>query len=114
MSDSAEVIDFNTFNKVEMRVGRVLEVRDHPNADKLLCMTVDLGSEQRQLVAGLKGYYEPDQLVGKDVVVVVNLEPRKMRGELSQGMVLAAVTEDFSQVRLVMPDSEIPPGSRVT
>ena len=114
MSDFADTIDFGTFEKVDMRVARVLEVNDHPKADKLLLMKVDLGSEQRQIIAGLKGHCEPDQLVGKDIVVVVNLAPRKMRGELSQGMLLAAVSDDQTQIRVLTPAGEVPPGSRVS
>ena len=114
MSDFAETIDFETFTKLDMRVARVLEVKDHPNADKLMLLKIDLGTEQRQLVAGLKGHYQPDQLVGKDIIVVVNLAPRKMRGELSQGMLLAAVTKDQSVVRVLTTAGDVPPGSRVS
>jgi len=114
MSDFAETIDFATFERVDLRVARVLEVDDHPNADKLLLLKVDLGTEQRQLVAGLKGHYAPDELVGKDIIVVVNLAPRKMRGQLSQGMLLAAVSDDQAQVRVLTPAGDVPPGSRVS
>ena len=114
MSDFAKTIDFATFERVDLRVARVLEVDDHPNADKLLLLKVDLGTEQRQLVAGLKGHYAPDELVGKDIIVVVNLAPRKMRGQLSQGMLLAAVSDDQAQVRVLTPAGDVPPGSRVS
>ena len=114
MPDFAETIDFATFERVDLRVARVLEVDDHPNADKLLLLKVDLGTEQRQLVAGLKGHYAPDELVGKDIIVVVNLAPRKMRGQLSQGMLLAAVSDDQAQVRVLTPAGDVPPGSRVS
>ena len=114
MPDFAETIDFATFERVDLRVARVLEVHDHPNADKLLLLKVDLGTEQRQLVAGLKGHYAPDELVGKDIIVVVNLAPRKMRGQLSQGMLLAAVSDDQAQVRVLTPAGDVPPGSRVS
>ena len=114
MPDFAETIDFATFEQVDLRVARVLEVDDHPNADKLLLLKVDLGTEQRQLVAGLKGHYAPDELVGKDIIVVVNLAPRKMRGQLSQGMLLAAVSDDQAQVRVLTPAGDVPPGSRVS
>jgi methionyl-tRNA synthetase len=114
MAEFADAIDFETFAKVDLRVAKVLEVKDHPNADKLLLLKVDLGTEQRQLVAGLKGHYEPEQLAGRNIVVVVNLTPRKMRGELSQGMLLAAVSDDQQQIRVLTPDGEVPPGSRVS
>ncbi|MCG8408728.1 MAG: methionine--tRNA ligase subunit beta [Phycisphaerales bacterium] len=114
MSDSPGMITFDDFSKLDLRVARVLEARDHPDADRLLILQIDLGTEQRQLVAGLKGYYSPDDLVGKNVVVVKNLKPRKMRGEESQGMLLAASDEEKSQVILVTPSAEIAPGARVS
>lgn len=109
-----DTITFDDFAKVDLRVARVLEARPHPNADKLLVLRIDLGSEQRQIVAGIRGYYEPEQLVGKLIVVVKNLAPRTMRGETSQGMLLAASTEDRSQVILLSPMSDVPPGSKVS
>lgn len=109
-----DTITFDDFAKVDLRVARVLEARPHPNADKLLVLRIDLGSEQRQIVAGIRGYYEPEQLVGKLIVVVKNLAPRTMRGEASQGMLLAASTEDRSQVILLSPMSDVPPGSKVS
>ncbi|UCG34083.1 MAG: methionine--tRNA ligase subunit beta [Phycisphaerales bacterium] len=114
MSEFAETIDFETFSKLDMRVARVLEVNDHPNADKLMLLKIDLGTEQRQLVAGLKGHYQPGELIGKDIIVVVNLAPRKMRGELSQGMLLAAVTDDQAIVRVLTTAGDVPAGSRVS
>ena len=112
--DPAETISFDDFLKVKMRVGRVVEVTDHPNADKLLVMQVDLGDEQRQIVAGLKGYYSPEQLVGRNLVIVTNLAPRMMRGQQSQGMLLAAVTPDQSQVVVLTTESDIAPGCAVS
>ena len=108
------VISFDEFTKIKLRVGRVVEAGEHPNADKLVVLKMDLGDEQRQLVAGLKGYYTPEQLVGKNLIVVTNLAPRKMRGVESQGMLLAAVTPDQSQVVILTTESEIPPGSAVS
>lgn len=109
-----DTITFDDFAKVDLRVARVLEARPHPNADKLLVLRIDLGSEQRQIVAGIRGYYEPEQLVGKLILVVKNLAPRTMRGETSQGMLLAASTEDRSQVILLSPMADVPPGSKVS
>lgn len=114
MDESPETISFEDFKKVDLRVARVVEAKDHPNADKLLILQVDLGSETRQLVAGLKGHYEPADLVGKSIVVVTNLAPRKVRGEESQGMLLAAVSADESQVILLSPMAEIAPGASVS
>ncbi|MBK8267807.1 MAG: methionine--tRNA ligase subunit beta [Planctomycetes bacterium] len=107
-------ITFDDFAKIDLRVARVLEAGPHPDADKLLVLKVDVGDEQRQIVAGIKGYYQPEDLVGKSIVIVKNLKPRKMRGEESQGMLLAASTEDRSQVILVTPMADIPPGAKVS
>ena len=114
MNESPEMITFDDFAKLDLRVAKVLEACEHPNADRLLILKIDLGTEQRQLVAGLKGYYQPDDLVGRLIVVVKNLAPRKMRGEESQGMLLAASDEEKSQVILLSPSADIPPGARVS
>ncbi len=107
------LINIDDFFKVKLKVARVVESFDHPNADKLIVLKVDLGDEQRQICAGLRGHYEAASLVGKNIVVVTNLAPRKMRGEVSQGMLLAASSEDRSQVILVTTDDSIAPGSSV-
>ncbi len=75
---------------LDLRVAEVTEADEHPNADRLLILRVDLGDERRQLVAGLAGIYDPAELVGKRIVVVANLKPARLRGEASQGMLLAA------------------------
>lgn len=107
-------ITIDDFLKVKLRVGRVLEAANHPNADKLIVLQVDLGDEKRKLCAGLRGHYEADALVGKNVIVVSNLAPRKMRGEISQGMILAASSADGSQVIALTTESDIAPGSSVS
>ena len=109
-----DTITFDDFAKVKLRVGRVVEAADHPNADKLLVLKVDLGSEQRQIVAGLRGYYTAEQLVGRNIVIVANLAPRMMRGQESQGMLLAASNADRSRVIVLSPESDIEPGSVVS
>jgi len=114
MSDAPPTITYDDFAKVDLRIARILEAREHPNADRLLVMRIDLGTEQRQLVAGIRGHYQPAELIGREIVVVANLEPRKMRGEESQGMLLAASTPDHAQVILLTPMSDIPPGSKVS
>ncbi|WP_415712816.1 methionine--tRNA ligase [Maridesulfovibrio sp.] len=84
------VIEFPDFQKVDMRVGTVLSVAKHPDADKLLIVKIDTGDDEpRQVVAGLAEFFKPEELEGRQVVVVVNLKPRKLRGEVSQGMILA-------------------------
>ena len=107
-------ITFDDFAKIDLRVAKVLEAKPHPDADKLLILQVDTGDEKRQIVAGIKGYYQPEDLVGKSIIVVKNLKPRKMRGEESQGMLLAGSTEDRSQVILVTPMADLPPGAKVS
>jgi methionyl-tRNA synthetase len=114
MSDQPETISFDDFSKIKVRVGRILEAADHPKADKLLVLKVDLGQEQRQLVAGIKGHYRAEELVGTNIVVVTNLAPRTMRGIESQGMLLAATNADQSQVILLTTLQPIAPGSPVS
>lgn len=116
MSDSeqASTIQFDDFVKVDLRVAKVLEAFDHPNADKLIVLKVDLGTEQRQICAGIRGHYEPASLVGRNIVVVANLAPRMMRGQESKGMLLAASTPDHSRIILIQPEAEIAPGSKVS
>lgn len=109
-----DTITFDDFAKIRLRVGRVLEASVHPNADKLLVLKVDLGDEQRQIVAGLKAFYDPESLVGKNLIIVANLAPRKMRGLESQGMLLAASTPEHSEVIIVTTDADIAPGSAVS
>lgn len=115
MSDApSATIQYEDFARLDLRVGRVLEASAHPNADRLIVLKVDLGSEQRQLVAGIRGHYEPEQLVGRQIVVVANLAPRVMRGIESQGMLLAGSTADRAQVVFVCPERDLPPGSKVS
>ena len=106
-------IDFEDFMKVEMRTGRIVSVEDHPNADKLFVITIDEGSgTTRTVCAGLKGHYEPSELEGLNVVFVANLEPRKLRGVVSEGMILAA-DDGQGGVKVLTTEGEILSGSRV-
>ena len=90
MSEKA-TIPFDDFIKLDLRVATVTAAEPHPNADRLLRVQLDDGTpDGRQVCAGIKAWYDPEQLVGKQVIIVANLEPRKIRGELSQGMILAA------------------------
>ncbi len=100
-----EYVSFDEFAKLDLRVGKIIEVNDHPNADRLYVVKVDLGDEVRQLVAGLKKYYKPEELLNRYVVIIANLEPKKLRGVESQGMLLAA--DDGERVALLMPDKEV-------
>ncbi len=111
------VIQYDDFAKLDLRIATVLAAEAHPNADRLLKMQIDLGGEHRQICAGLRPYYEPNQLVGKQVVVVANLAPRTIRGEVSNGMLLAASITDADDVREVVvlePFKAVPPGSAVS
>ena len=106
-----EKITIDDFMKVELRVARIIEASEIEGADRLLKLQVDLGTEKRQLVAGIKKTYTPEELVGKHIVVVANLKPARLRGEESQGMLLAAQTDDGPA--LVSFDKDVPPGSVV-
>ncbi|WP_429829937.1 methionine--tRNA ligase [Brevibacillus laterosporus] len=110
-SETKDLIGIDDFAKVELRVAEVKECAAHPNADKLLILQVDLGDEQRQIVSGIAKYYKPEDLVGKKVIVVTNLKPVKLRGEMSQGMILAASHGDQLTVSTV--DASMPNGSVV-
>ena len=100
------------FQKLAFRVGTVVAAADHPNADRLLVVTVDIGEAQpRQVVAGIRNSYQAASLVGKQVVVVANLKPAVLRGVESHGMLLAG--SDPTQIVLVSPERQLPPGSIV-
>ena len=108
------MIQYDDFAKLQLRVATVLECKAHPNADKLLVLQIDLGDEKRQICAGLRQHYQPEQLVGKQIVVVANLAPRQMRGEVSQGMLLAATDPATAKVIVVSPSEPAAPGSKVS
>ena len=110
----SEAMSIRDFAKVKIRIGKVIEANDHPNADKLLVLKVDLGDEQRQICAGLKGHYTPEQLLGRNLAIVTNLPPRMLRGQQSQGMLLAAVTPDQSRVVVLTTEAEIAPGTAIS
>ncbi len=114
MDTTISTIKYDDFSKLDLRVATVLECKPHANADKLLVLKIDLGTEQRQICAGLRGHYEPEALVGKQIIIVANLEPRTMRGEISQGMLLAASDTATSKVIVVTPIEPSGPGSKVS
>ena len=105
------MIPFNDFKKLDIRVGRILDVSNHPKADKLLVLKIDIGNEVRTIVAGIKNYYEREELMDKKVVIVANLEQKELRGIKSEGMILAAVKND--KVILITPDEDIKEGAAV-
>ncbi|MDP2941865.1 MAG: methionine--tRNA ligase subunit beta [Candidatus Omnitrophota bacterium] len=105
------MITIEDFRKLELKVGVIKEVNEHPNADKLYVVIVDLGEKTKQLVAGIRGSYAKESLVGRQVVVVDNLEPAMLRGVESQGMILAA--SDEAGISVVSPDRAMKLGSIV-
>ena len=109
-----EEISFDTWKKLDLRIGEILEVHDHPSADRLYVLKVTIGDEERTLVAGLKGHYDKDELIGKKIVVFANLKAAELRGIKSEGMVLAAVEEgDEEKVVLLSPEEEIVNGAKI-
>jgi methionyl-tRNA synthetase len=110
---TATTIQYDDFAKIDLRIATVVECRPHPNADKLLVLQIDTGGERRQICAGIKANYQPEQLVGKQIVIVANLEPRQLRGEISQGMLLAATDTATGKVVLLGPIESVAPGSKV-
>jgi methionyl-tRNA synthetase len=106
------MLTIDEFQRLELRVATILSAQPHPNADRLLVLTVDLGNEQRQLVAGIRAHYAPETLVGKQIVVVVNLEPAMLRGVESQGMLLAA-SDAEGRLAIVTPEKPVANGATV-
>jgi methionyl-tRNA synthetase len=105
-------ITIDDFVKVDLRVAQILVAERVPKADKLLRLEVDLGYEKRQILAGIAQYYEPEKLVGRKIVIVANLAPRKMRGLESNGMLLAASLPDGAPVLAGFLE-EVPLGARL-
>jgi len=112
VSVEQNVITIDDFSKVDLRIAKVLEAEKVPNSRKLLRLIIDLGTEKRQIVAGIAEHYKPEELVGKLIVVVANLKPAKLMGIESQGMLLAAKSGDT--LRLLTVDGEITPGAKVS
>ena len=105
------MITFDDFKKIELKIARIIEAEEVPGAEKLLKLQIDLGSEKRQIVAGIKKSYQAKDLIGREIAVVVNLEPRMVMGIESNGMLLAA-SDDNGPV-LLRPDKDVPPGSSI-
>jgi len=108
-----EHVSFETFSKLDLRVGKIVEAEDVPDSRKLIKLVVDLGPlGKRQILSGIKKWYRPEELVGKTVVVVANLKPKKMAGLLSEGMVLMA-EEEGQKPTFIVPEEEVKPGTKV-
>jgi len=105
------LISLDEFMRVDLRIGKVLQAEEVAESKKLLKLRVDIGGEERQLLAGIKGHYTAEQMTGRLIVVVVNLQPRTMMGLESQGMMLAA--NDGNAPILIAPISAVPPGTTV-
>jgi methionyl-tRNA synthetase len=107
------MLTIDEFKKMDLRIGKILSVEDHTNANKLYVIKVDIGGgEVRQIVAGIKPFYPKEALAGKCAVVICNLQPAKLRGVESQGMLLAAHGGDA--IVVLAPEREVPAGSKVS
>jgi methionyl-tRNA synthetase len=104
-------ITYDYFSQIDLKVATIEEAKPHPNADRLVILQVSLGEEKRQIVAGIREHYPVEQLAGKQIVIVTNLEPRTIRGEQSHGMLLAASND--KEFALLAPDKTIAPGSKI-
>lgn len=105
------MISIDQFKEIQLKVARVLEAKAHPNADRLLVLQVDTGEGPKEIIAGVALHYRPEDLVGKQVVIVDNLQPATIRGVVSNGMVLAA--QDGKNLALVVPDRPVEMGAVV-
>jgi len=108
-----ENISFDQFKQLDLRVAEIKNCDDIQGADRLYRLTIDMG-EERQIVAGIKGHYTKEELIGKKIVVLANLEPRTIRGLTSHGMLLAASDQGKTSIVLITTDKEIPNGSAVS
>jgi len=105
------MINFEEFQKVDLRVAKVITAEKVEGSEKLLKLQVDLGDEKRQIVAGVAQFYQPEDLTSKEIVIVANLEPRTVFGLESEGMLLAA--DDSGKPVLLILDKEVPPGTKI-
>lgn len=113
--NQGDLIDLEYFAKVQLRVARIDAAEALPKSKKLVKLQIDLGPAlgKRQILAGILQFYPPETLVGRKIVVVVNLKPAVLMGEQSQGMLLAALSEDGSSLALLQPSADLPEGSTV-
>jgi len=106
-------VGFDVFKSLDIRTAEIKEVHDIEGADKLYRLVINIG-EEREIIAGIKGYYDKEALIGKKIAVLANLEPKTIKGVTSHGMLLAAVTPGKKDVVLLIPDRNIPNGTRVS
>ncbi len=109
---SKPLVPYTDFSKLELKIGRIISVKEHPNADKLYILTVDFCSEKRTIVAGLRLKYKKEQLVGRKATFITNLQPATIRGIESQGMILAA-SDDNDELSILSPEREVKEGSKI-
>jgi len=112
-SSAKPIINFEDFDKIDLRVGTIIAAEKVQKADKLLQLTVDLGNEQRTIVSGIAQHYAPEEIIGQQVVVVANLAPRKLKGITSQGMILMAEDQQ-GKLHFIAPSAIISPGGKVS
>ncbi len=105
------MINFEDFNKLDIRIGTVLEAEKVEGADKLLKLVIDLGEEKRTIIAGIAQDYNPEEIIGKQIPILINLEPKTIKGIESKGMILAVDIDD--KATLLYPEKNIPNGSKV-
>jgi methionine--tRNA ligase beta chain len=103
------MITYEDFKKLEIKTAKILDVKDHPSADRLYILDIDTGDGKRQIVAGIKNHYSAESLVGKNIAVILNLEPAVIRGVESNGMLLAA--SSGQELSVLIPDKDMAPGS---
>ena len=103
------MVSFEEFKKLELKVATIKNAQAHPNADKLYVLTIDVGASEKTIVAGIKAFYKPEDLIGRRIIVVNNLEPTQIRGVVSEAMLLAA--QDEKGISVISPDRDVPPGS---
>jgi methionyl-tRNA synthetase len=106
-------ISFEEWKKIELKVGKIVEVEDIPNTDKLYKLKIDVGEKKLEVVAGIKKYYKKEELKDKLCIVFVNLKPAVIKGIKSEGMILAAVNKEKDEVCLIQPEKQIEIGSNV-
>ncbi|MEL3903118.1 MAG: methionine--tRNA ligase subunit beta [Treponema phagedenis] len=114
-NQTTDIITYDDFAKLRLKTGKVLECIKAENSEKLYILQVDLGEEKpRQIVSSLVDYYTAEELIGKEIIVLANLKPAKMRGHLSEGMLLCAETPDSSVCVLLKPETSVAAGTDIT
>jgi len=108
-----KTISLDDFKKLDLRIAKIIKAEKVEGSDKLLKLEIDLGYEQRQILAGIAQFYEPQKLIGQEIIVLANLQPRVIRGLESRGMLLAAIDTDAT-IAILKPDKELTPGSKIS